>query len=95
MPLDTNLFSVLRLPQRVPDGALNSTGVQSGSNELLLRSRRTEPLASQVAAQRNDADTVQFELERICTYLPPPARARLVRWNLLTYPPYRVQHRLR
>ena len=44
----------LRLPSwvNVPAGALNTTGVISNRNELVLRSRGTEPLAAQVARLR-------------------------------------------
>ena len=75
--LDMHLFSTLRLPAHVtvPDGALNSTGVQTDHNELLLRSRRTETFASQMVPLHEEAATVQFELEsRKFTYLPPGAR---------------------
>ena len=49
--LDMHLFSTLRLPAHVtvPDGALNHTGVQIDHYELLLRSRKTETFASQMA----------------------------------------------
>ena len=47
----------LRLPSwvNVPAGALNTTGVISNRNELVLRSRGTEPLAAQVATLRETA----------------------------------------
>ena len=63
--MDMHLFTALRLPAHVtpPVGALNSTGVQSKHNELVLRSRMTQTLASQMASLREDAATVQFELE--------------------------------
>ena len=49
--LDMHLFSTLRLPAHVtvPGGVLNSAGVQIDHNELLLRSRKTETFASQMA----------------------------------------------
>ena len=54
---DMHLFSTLRLPAHVtvPDGALNSTGVQTDHNELLLRSRRTETFASQMVPLHEEA----------------------------------------
>ena len=52
----------LRLPSwvNVPAGALNSTGVLSTRNELLVRSRGTEPLAAQVATLRETASVVEY-----------------------------------
>ena len=88
MPLDMNLFSVLPLPQCVPEGALNSTGVRCDNNEQLLRSCRKEPLAAQVAALRDDAATVQFELDSpsVDGYLATCDRA-----NLFKESSYRVR----
>ena len=63
--VDMHLFSTLRLPVHVsvPGGALNHTGVQNDHNELLLRSRKTETFASQLASLREEAATVESELE--------------------------------
>ena len=54
----------LRLPSwvNVPAGALNTTGVISNRNELVLRSRGTEPLAVQLARLRETVAVVDREL---------------------------------
>ena len=79
--LDMHLFSTLRLPAHVtvPDGALNHTGVQIDHYELLLRSRKTETFASQMVPLREEAATVQFELEScpVEGYLAECDRSRL------------------
>ena len=46
----------------VPAGALNTTGVISNRNELVLRSRGTEPLAVQLARLRETVAVVDREV---------------------------------
>ena len=63
--LATAAFVALPLPSGcdVPTGALNSTGVMSKRNELLLRSRATVSLAAQLRDLQEDCAIVDRELE--------------------------------
>ena len=71
--VDMAQFSMLRLPKHVavPDGALNSTGVQADHNELILRSCKTETFASQMEILHEEAATVELGPDAAeFTYLP-------------------------
>ena len=83
MVLATAAFVALPLPSGcdVPTGALNSTGVMSKRNELLLRSRATVSLAAQRDLQEDGARAT------LLTYLPRGCLGgRWAATSLLTYP---------
>ena len=65
MVLATAAFVALPLPSGcdVPTGALNSTGVMSKRNELLLRSRATISLGEQLRELEDDMRIIDRELQ--------------------------------
>ena len=65
MVLATAAFVALPLPSGcdVPTGALNSTGVMSKRNELLLRSRATISLGAQLKDMEEDVRIIDRELQ--------------------------------
>ena len=84
MVLATAAYATLPLPLwcDVPAGALNSTGVTSKRNELLLRSRATISLGAQLKDMEEDVRIIDRELQSeaaapvLDTRIPYPPVAR-------------------
>ena len=71
--LATDAFATLPLPSwcDVPAGALNTTGVISKRNELLLRSRATISLGAQLKNLEEDGRIIDRELKPAVYLLTP------------------------